>query len=126
MSPTLTDSGTYWLNRYTYLEHKPRWGDIVAAVDPQDGSLVVKRIVGLPGDAIYLEHGEVYINGRCLHEYYLPAQIPTYAFDNKTEDELIFCGPNQYFLLGDNRNYSLDSRSFGPVPRKNILGEVIR
>jgi signal peptidase I len=124
MYPTLYDTGYYWLNRCIYLERKPQRTDIVAVKDPQDGCLVVKRIIALPGESIYLNNGNVYVNGRRLIEPYLLPHTPTYAYE-KSEDELICFGNGQYFVMGDNRNNSMDSRTFGPVPRQNILGEVI-
>lgn len=124
MYPTLFDTGYYWLNRGIYLEGKPQRTDIVAIKDPQDGTLVVKRIIALPGESIYLKNGKVYVNGRLLNEPYLLPHTPTYAYE-KSEDELICCGNNQFFVMGDNRNNSCDSRTFGPVPRQDILGEVV-
>jgi signal peptidase I len=124
MSPTLLDTGSYWLNRWVYLEHEPKRADIVAVKDPQDGGLVVKRIVALPGESIYFKNGAVYVNGRRLDEFYLPSHTPTYAYE-KNEDELLCCGKDQYFVLGDNRGNSTDSRTFGAVPRRDILGKVV-
>jgi signal peptidase I len=124
MYPTLFNAGSYWLDRCIYLERKPQRTDIVAVKDPQDGTLVVKRIIALPGESIYFNNGNVYVNSRRLNEPYLPPHTPTYAYE-KSEDELICCGKNQFFVMGDNRNNSCDSRTFGPVPRQDILGEVV-
>jgi signal peptidase I len=124
MYPTLLNNGNYWLDRWVYLEREPRRGDIVEAVDPQDGTLIVKRIVALPGDSIYMHDGNVYLNGKKLFEPYLPIHTPTYAYE-KNENEMVCCGTNQYYVMGDNRNNSMDSRSFGPVTRQDILGEVV-
>src|SRR5271154_3109559 len=122
MYPTLFDAGDYWLNRWVYLEHEPGRADIVAVKDPQDGGLVVKRIIALPGESVYFKKGDVFVNGRRLDEFYLPPHTPTYAYE-KSEDELICCGKDQYFVLGDNRGNSTDSRTFGAVPREDILGK---
>ena len=124
MYPTLSDSGHYWLNRFAYLVNEPRQNDIVALKDPRDSTLEVKRIIALPGQSIYLKHGRVYIDGQLLHEPYLLSKTPTYAYE-KNESEFICVGKNQFYVMGDNRNNSTDSRTFGAVPRKNILGKVI-
>ena len=124
MYPTLADSGCYWLDRFTYLFSNPKQEDIVALKDPLDNVPVVKRIIALPGQSVYLKHGRVYVDGRLLREPYLLAGTPTYAFE-KSEDEFFCIGKNEFFVMGDNRNNSSDSRSFGAVPRQNILGKVM-
>jgi signal peptidase I len=124
MYPTLADSGCYWLNRSAYLVGEPQRDDIVALKDPQDNILEVKRIIATPGQSIYLKSGRVYVNGKLLYEPYLLDGTPTYACE-KSEDEFICVGKDKFFVLGDNRGISLDSRIFGAVPRKNILGKVM-
>ena len=94
-----------------------RRGDIVV-LDDGDGK-VIKRIVGLPGDQVHFVLGEVYINGRQMSEPYLPKGIATYPQDVGDE---IHVGPNQYLVLGDNRQMSLDGRSYGPVNAGQIKG----
>jgi signal peptidase I len=124
MYPTLFDNGNYWLNRSAYSKQEPQRTDIVAIKDPEDGVLIVKRIIALPGESVYLNHGRVYVNSQLLKEPYLPDNTPTYAYE-KNESEFIVVGKDDYFVLGDNRNNSTDSRIFGGVPRKDILGRVV-
>jgi signal peptidase I len=125
MHPTLRDADRYFLNRLTYYLHPPRHSDIVVIKDPSDGIFVVKRIVATPGEAVYLKDGKIYVNGRALKEPYLKAGTPTLTC-SEVEEQLILCGKDQYFVLGDNRGNSLDSRMYGPVRRQNILGVVMR
>ncbi len=124
MYPTLTDSGRYWLNRFSYVISEPKQNDIVALKDPRDNVLEVKRIIAMPGQSVYLKDGRVYVDGKLLSEPYLLANTPTYAYE-KNANEFICIGNDKFFVLGDNRNNSTDSRTFGAVPRQNILGKVI-
>ena len=124
MYPTLTDTGSYWLNRLAYVLNEPKQSDVVALKDPRDQTLEVKRIIAMPGQSVYLKSGKVYINGKLLQEPYLPAKTPTYAYERKA-DEFICIGNDEFFVMGDNRTNSMDSRTFGAVPRQNILGKVV-
>lgn len=123
MMPTLQNSGFYLLNRCVYLVREPRPSDIVVIRDPSDQSYSVKRIVAGAGDSIYLAGGHVYVNGRELTESYLPPNTPTFAYERRSGQ--FRCRENEYFVLGDNRLNSTDSRTYGPVPRQNILGSII-
>jgi signal peptidase I len=125
MSPTLEDSGRYVLNRWVYLVREPQPADIVVILDPSDNTYAVKRIVAREGDAIHLKDGKIYVNGRSLNEPYLSPGTKTFASPN-VKEELVFCGKNQYFVLGDNRNNSSDSRIYGCIPRQNILGVIVQ
>jgi signal peptidase I len=124
MVPTLKDSGSYWLNRLAYIKGEPHVCDIVALKDPRDDTLVVKRIIALPGQSVYLNHGKVYVDSKPLDEPYLPDKTRTFAYE-KNESEFFVMGRDEYFVLGDNRNNSTDSRVFGPVLRQKIVGKVM-
>jgi signal peptidase I len=100
MVPTLYDSQHYLLNRWVYHVRSPRQSDIVVLRDPSDNGYSVKRVIAAPGDSIYLKDGSVYLNGCKLKETYLAPGTPTFT-DSKYRDQLILCGKDQFFLLGD-------------------------
>jgi signal peptidase I len=125
MLPTLHDSDHYLLNRWVYHFRSPSRQDIVVIRDPSAKCFSVKRIIGVGGDSVVLKDGAVYVNGAKLQEPYLSDGTPTYAC-GKVQEQLITCGKDQFFLLGDNRMNSADSRIYGPVSRQNILGMIVR
>ncbi len=124
MLPTLHDSDSYLLNRWIYYVHSPRHSDVVVLRDPSDNGFSVKRVIATPGDMVLLKDGKVYINGCKLEESYLLPGTRTFI-NSEFQDKLILCGKDQYFLLGDNRGNSIDSRTYGLVPRRNILGPIV-
>ena len=123
MLPTLTDSSRYLLNRLVYHFREPKPKEIVVLRDPEDKSYAVKRIVAKPGDSVYVKGGEIFVNGLLLREPYLEPGTKTFASSHYSA-EFWICGAHQYFVLGDNRNNSADSRTYGAVPQQNILGMV--
>jgi signal peptidase I len=124
MMPTLKDGERYYLNRWRYLFVSPRRGDIVVIRDPGHADFAVKRIVAQPYDWINLRNGRIYINGRRLEESYLAKDTRTDAPD--LMEKWIQLGPDQYYVMGDNRSNSEDSRFYGRVNRKDILGYLIK
>lgn len=126
MYPTLINGNFYWLDRLAYEVKKPQPGDIVALKDPSGHGFDVKRIIAVPTQSVFISHGKVYVNGHLLKEPYLPQKLRTFAYAAESEDEFFCLAPNQFFVMGDNRGNSCDSRSFGPIARGLILGKVMR
>lgn len=125
MSPNLRDSDRYLLNRWILYLRAPKRTEVVVLRDPVDQGFSVKRVVATAGETVTLRNGLVYVDGHRLEEPYLSPGTPTFPASRVNEQTFV-CGKDQYFLLGDNRNSSADSRCYGPVPRRNILGLIIR
>lgn len=124
MSPTLSNSERYLLNRWVFHVRQPQRSEIVVLRDPSDNGYSVKRVIAVGGDTVSLNRGEVFLNGKKLAEVYLPPGTPT--FGSSFKEQVFHCPPGHYFLMGDNRKNSIDSRNYGAVPRENILGLVVR
>jgi signal peptidase I len=100
----------------------PKRGQVVVLDPPDgDGDALIKRVIGIPGDTIELHDGAVWISGQRLDEPYVQGQ-PTSCYSTC---EPITLGESMYFLMGDNRPSSLDSRSFGPVRADQVIGRVV-
>jgi signal peptidase I len=125
MLPTLQDSQRYLLNRWVLFVRAPHRDEIVVLRDPSDNGYSVKRVVAVAGDSVELNNGHVYVNGVQLREPYLTPGTPTFP-SPVNERSTFTCSKNEFFVLGDNRPRSIDSRLYGPVPRANILGLIIR
>ncbi|HEX5219518.1 MAG TPA: signal peptidase I [Verrucomicrobiae bacterium] len=124
MTPTLHDSQRYVLNRWVYHVREPHTKEIVVLRDPLDNSYAIKRIVAQQGDSVHLKDGKIFVNGKLLEEPYLPPGTQTFP-NPRYREQFLVCGTGKYFVLGDNRNNSSDSRFYGTVPRQNILGLVV-
>ncbi|MGZ3692361.1 MAG: signal peptidase I [Pseudobdellovibrio sp.] len=99
-------------------------GDVVVFKYPVDEKInFVKRVIGLPGETLKIENNKVYINNRELDETYLPEDQKNIIYEHELEIKI---PPDQYFMMGDNRTNSLDSRYWGLVPRPNIKGKAMR
>jgi signal peptidase I len=121
MMPSLDDQERIFVNKYVYRLEPIQRGDIVVFRYPRDTSKsFIKRVIGLAGDHIRIESGEVFVNGEALEEDYVPA---AYA-DQRSYPETVV-PPNSYFVLGDHRTMSNDSRDFGPVSIGYIYGKAV-
>jgi signal peptidase I len=125
MSPTLGDSQRYLLNRWVYHFRCPARSDVVVIEDPADHGFSVKRVIAVEGETVYFKDGHVYVNGKEIKEPYLARGTRTFS-NSSPKDALFKCGKDQFFVLGDNRPNSVDSRAYGPVPRSYILGQIIQ
>ena len=124
MNPTLQDGDRFILNRWSYFRSPPQRGDVVVVKDPGHNDYAVKRIVALPGEMLLFKGGEVLVNGKHLFEPYLAAGTQTYLPDSF--EKLIMTGKDQFFVLGDNRSNSEDSRFYGAINRSQIIGSITR
>ena len=97
-------------------------GDIVIVHSPIQDIELIKRLIGKPGDTIELRDNSVFVNGQVLNEPYLPVNANSGPTREQTKWTL---GSDQYFIMGDNRSFSQDSRVFGPVPSANIVGRAL-
>lgn len=122
MTPTLRDGECYFLNRWVYRFKAPARGDLVVLKDPGHNDFAVKRIIGQPGDWLSLRDGKVFLNGDRLTESYLPKG--TYTATPDSQEKWIQLGDEQYFVMGDNRACSEDSRVYGRIARENIIGAI--
>ncbi len=121
MMPSLDDQERIFVNKYVYRLEPIQRGDIVVFRYPRDPSKsFIKRVIGLAGDHIRIDSGEVFVNGEALEEDYVPA---AYA-DQRSYSETVV-PPNSYFVLGDHRTMSNDSRDFGPVNVGYIYGKAV-
>ena len=123
MEPNFYDHQYLIIDEISYRFNEPQRGEVIVFKYPKDPKqFFIKRVIGLPGEKIKLQNNGIYINGTLLNESYLPADIETVLPLRGYGD--VTLGPDEYFLLGDNRSQSLDSRIFGPVKRELIIGRT--
>ena len=125
MEPSFYEKEYLIIDEITYRLHSPQRGDVIVFVPPTDAKEhYLKRIIGLPGERVKVSEGKVTIynadhpEGSTIDETYLPADLATSGEKN------IILGDDEYFVLGDNRNNSFDSRRFGPITRASITGRA--
>ncbi|KKR30120.1 MAG: Signal peptidase I [Candidatus Gottesmanbacteria bacterium GW2011_GWC2_39_8] len=146
MEPAYTNGTNYLVNKLAYLFSKPERGDVISYHYTQNPQyLGVGRIIGLPGDKLKIQGGKVFVNGTLLEESYVPVNATTQvASKSEIRDtsegagEIVdMSGPkiidegqelvipeNNFFMMGDNREQSIDSRSLGMLKSKDIIGKL--
>ncbi|MGI8743587.1 MAG: signal peptidase I [Bryobacteraceae bacterium] len=123
MMPALNDQERIFINKFIYQYNvgKIERGDMVVFWYPNDVSKsYIKRVIGIPGDRVKVDRGTVVIDGKRLDETYVPRE---YRDDTSMASQVI--PPDEYFVLGDHRSSSNDSRSWGLVPRRDIYGKAV-
>ena len=120
MLPGLEDSDRLFINKLAFRVGEIHHGDVVVFRYPRDETKsYIKRVIGLPGDTIRIDHGTVYVNGQEVSEPYVPAR-----FADERSQPLLTIPSQHYFVMGDHRVISSDSREFGPVDRSLIYGKA--
>jgi signal peptidase I len=125
------ESGDYVLtDKVSYRLGEPKRGDVVVFHAPSGancpegtGCDFIKRVVGLPGESIEVKNSQIFVNSEPLGEVYIPDEFQTEA-GNFTRNHSVSLGSNQYFVVGDNRPHSSDSRVWGPIDKSMIVGKA--
>jgi signal peptidase I len=117
MNPTLQDGQYLIINNLSYYMGEPEQGDVIVFHHPNSDLNLIKRVIGLPGDDIVIQDGQVTVNGVALDEPYI-REAPWYTYSGVVPD-------GEYFVLGDNRNNSSDSHSWSFLPEENIVGKAL-
>ena len=121
MLPRLEDRDRLFINKFVYRIEAVERGDIVVFHYPRDPEKsYIKRVIAVPGDRIRIDRGQVWLNGRALREGYVPEEYR----DTRSMAEMVV-PDDSYFMMGDHRSISSDSREFGPVERSLIYGKAV-
>jgi signal peptidase I len=121
MLPRLEDRDRLFINKFVYHISSIERSDIVVFRYPRDPEKsYIKRVIALPGDRLRIDHGQVWLNGKALHEDYVPGRYR----DTRSMPETTI-PDDSYFMMGDHRSISSDSREFGPVARDLIYGKAV-
>ena len=122
MQPTFQDGNRLIISRVHYMFDDPTYGDVIVFNSMRErevGVMLIKRVIGLPGDTVEIRNQQVYINGEPTSTDYIFEDCMTCS------DRTVTLSPDEFFVMGDNRNHSTDSRIFGPVTRDHIVGQVL-
>jgi len=121
MAPLLSDQERIFINKFVYRFEPIQRGDVVVFWYPLDHSKsFIKRVVGLPGESVEIRQGAVYVDGKIVREPYVPPQ-----YEDLSDFGPVRVPPDNYFVMGDHRISSNDSRVFGPVASRFIYGRAV-
>lgn len=125
MEPNFHNGEYILTNKILTKFRQPQRGDVVVFKSPKNKEVdYIKRIIGLPGDVVKLENNSFYVNGQKVDEPYLAADIIIFGGSYLQEGKEIVVPPGEYFVAGDNRPHSSDSREFGPIALEDFIGTV--
>lgn len=122
MEPTLFTNQYLLISRLHYLFGDIQRGEIAVFFPPNEEQRLIKRVIGIPGDTVEIRNQLVYVNGQQIAEPYF---VNAPCTPSKCPDQVFELGTDEYFLMGDNRNRSRDSRVFDAVPKENIIGRAV-
>ncbi len=132
MVPTFQSGEFLITDKVSYKIGDPKRGEIIVFHAPEaancpegTGCDFIKRILAVPGDTIRLSNSTFFVNGETLNEPYIPSDFETKAGDFTRGSRTVSLGPGEYFVVGDNRPYSSDSRQWGPIQRSDIVGKAL-
>lgn len=122
MEPSMHQGQRLFVDKFSYIASDPKRGDIIVLLFPKGDPNgpeedYIKRIIGLPGDTVECQPGQIFVNGQLIEEPYINDP-------NRSPCAPMTLGPDQYFVMGDNRNASSDSRSWGALDRRYIIGKA--
>lgn len=131
MEPTFSDKQYLLTDKVSYQTGNPQRGDVVVFHAPEAAGCprgtncdFIKRVIGVPGDSLAVINEQIVINGQVLPEPYLGPGITSEPGEFTAGERTVYLGENEYFMVGDNRPFSSDSRVWGPVGKENIVGRA--
>lgn len=126
MEPNFHNNEYILTDKISYRFHEPKRGDVVIFKAPENPDVdYIKRVIGLPGEKVKIHSGSVYVNDKKLEEVYLN-DVTSVISGNTMQDNVDLIVPeDKYFVMGDNRQHSSDSRAFGPIPFNSIIGRAV-
>lgn len=126
MEPNFQNGDYILTEKVSYKLRNPRQGEVIVFKAPnRPDADYIKRVIALPGDTVRLTEGNIYVNDQLLSETYEPNEFRTFAGRFIREGQQFTLPEGTYFVLGDNRSHSSDSREFGPVNKEAIIGRAL-
>lgn len=125
MEPNFHNGEYILTNKVIYKLYSPHRGDVVIFKSPRNKEIdFIKRIIALPGERVRLSENAFYINGQKLNETYMPTDVYIFGGSFLRENQEIIIPESKFFVIGDNRPHSADSREFGPIAKEDFIGKA--